>query len=87
MCTQKRTEVLYMSLNLNKIKEARISKGLTQDDVAREMGWKTRTPYAKRENGFVDIGADELQKMARIFGYDENQLGIFFSFNVPDKER
>lgn len=76
-----------MSLNLNKLRALRIEKGLTQDDMAREMGWKTRTPYAKRENGFVDIGANELQKMAEILGYSENELGIFFTFNVLEKER
>ncbi len=76
-----------MSLNLNKLRALRVEKGLTQDDMAREMGWKTRTPYAKRENGFVDIGANELQKMAEILGYSENELGIFFTFNVLEKER
>lgn len=76
-----------MSLNLKKIRALRIEKGLTQDDMAREMGWKTRTPYAKRENGFVDIGANELQKMAEILGYSEKELGIFFTFDVLEKER
>ena len=51
------------------------------------MGWSTRTPYAKRENGLVSIGADELIKMAEIFGYSANELGIFFKVSVPEKER
>lgn len=55
--------------------------------MAREMGWKTRTPYAKRENGIVNIGADELAKMASILGYNKNELGIFFTTNVPKRER
>lgn len=76
-----------MTLNLKKLKEARVKKGLTQDEMAEKMGWKTRTPYAKRENGFVDIGADELMKMADILGYKKDQLGIFFEFVVPEKER
>lgn len=76
-----------MALNLEKLKEIRIASGLTQDEMAKRMGWKTRTPYAKRENGFVDTGADELQKMAEILGYSKNQLGIFFTYNVLEKER
>lgn len=76
-----------MKLNLEKIKEKRNAKGLTQDDMAKLMGWRTRTPYAKRENGFVDIGANELIKIASILGYKKDQLGIFFSHSVPDKER
>jgi len=51
------------------------------------MGWSTRTPYAKRENGFVSIGADELAKMATILGFSRDELGIFFTKDVPNKER
>lgn len=76
-----------MSLNLKKIKEERIERGITQEAMAEKLGWKTRTPYAKRENGFVDIGADELQKIGEALGYNKDQLGIFFTFNVPEKER
>ena len=48
------------------------------------MGWKTRTPYAKRENGIVDIGANEFIKMAKILGYETNNLDIFTQ-DVPEK--
>lgn len=76
-----------MSLDLKRLKAERIAKGLTQDEMAQAMGWKTRTPYAKRENGIVGIGADELVKMANILGYNENELGIFFRVSVPEKEQ
>ena len=76
-----------MALNLEKIKETRVEKGITQDEMARKLGWKTRTPYAKRENGFVDIGADELQRIGEVLGYGKDQLGIFFTFGVPERER
>ncbi|MDT3946824.1 XRE family transcriptional regulator, partial [Staphylococcus aureus] len=55
--------------------------------MAHKMGWKTRTPYAKRENGIVDIGANEFIKMAKILGYETNNLDIFFTNNVLEKER
>ena len=76
-----------MTLDLRRLRAERIAKGLTQDEMAEAMGWKTRTPYAKRENGIVGIGADELVKMATILGYTENELGLFFTVNVPEKER
>lgn len=87
-CSQKGTnggEV--MELNLNRLKAERIAAGLTQDQVAEKMGWKTRTPYAKRENGLVEIGANEFIKLAKILGYDTNELEIFFTKDVPERER
>lgn len=76
-----------MTLNLNRLRAERIANGITQDEMAHKMGWKTRVPYAKRENGIVDIGANEFIKMAKILGYDTNELDIFFTQNVPKKER
>lgn len=76
-----------MTLDLLRLKAERVAKGLSQDEMARKMGWKTRTPYAKRENGIVNIGADELVKMASILVYSKNDLGIFFTTTVPKRER
>ena len=76
-----------MTIDLRRIKAERIAKGYTQDEMAEKMGWKTRTPYAKRENGIVSIGADELAKIAEILDFSTDQLGIFFTLNVPEKER
>ena len=75
---------MNMTIDLNRIKAERIANDLTQDEVAKRMGWKTRAAYAKRENG---IGANELIKLASIFGYDKEDLGIFFKANVPEKEQ
>lgn len=76
-----------MTIDLRRIKAERIAKGYTQDEMAEKMGWKTRTPYAKRENGIVSIGADELVRIAEILDFSTDQLGIFFTINVPEKER
>ncbi|PIH08374.1 transcriptional regulator [Staphylococcus epidermidis] len=76
-----------MVLNLKRLRAERIACGITQDEMAQMMGWKTRTPYAKRENGIVDIGANEFIKMAKILGYETNNLDIFFTQVVPEKER
>lgn len=74
-------------LNLKRLKAERIARDFTQDDMAKLMGWKDRGAYAKRENGFVNIGADELMRMAEILGIEKHELGIFFTLSVPERER
>jgi len=51
---------------------------MNQDEMAKAMGWHTRSSYAKRENGITSIDVNEFVKMASILGYGINQLGIFF---------
>ena len=76
-----------MTVDLRRIKAERIAKGFTQDEMADMLGWKNRALYAKRENGIVSIGADELAKIAEVLGFSKDELGIFFTTNVPTKER
>lgn len=76
-----------MILNLRRLRAERIAKGMNQDEMAKAMGWNTRASYAKRENGITTISANELVKMASILGYGANQLDLFFTDNVPDRER
>lgn len=76
-----------MTIDLRRLKAERIAKGLSQEDMAELLGWKSRATYSKRETGRVNIGADELAKIADILGYSSNQLGIFFTVSVPKRER
>lgn len=55
--------------------------------MASKMGWNSRTPYVKRELGTIDIGVDEFLKMVKILGYNENNLSIFFTEDVPEREQ
>lgn len=75
-----------MTINLKRLKAERLANGLNQEEMAKRMGWKSRTPYAKRENGLVTIGADELVQMAEILGYNIDELRIFFNPSVPKRE-
>jgi transcriptional regulator with XRE-family HTH domain len=87
-CSQKETKGgNTMTLNLKRLRAERIAKGMNQDEMAKAMGWHTRSSYAKRENGITTISATELVKMASILGYGANQLDLFFTDNVPNKER
>ncbi len=73
-----------MKLNLKRLKAERVAKGLTQDDMARLMGWQSRTPYVKRENGYVPMGVDDLIKITQILGYPIDKISIFFTQDVPE---
>lgn len=72
-------------LDIKRLKAERIAKGYTQEYMAEKMGYKDRALYAKRENGIVNIGADELYKIARILEIED--MRIFFKLNVPERER
>ena len=56
------------------------------------MSWRTRwggkqeLRTLKEKNGIVDIGANEFIKMAKILGYETNNLDIFYSIRSR-KER
>ena len=66
------------------MKAERIARNLSQEEVAIKLG-KNRTWLAKRENGNVDVGADELAAIATVLKIDD--LSIFFTWNVPEKQR
>lgn len=76
-----------MNLNLKRLKAERVAKGLTQDEIAKRIGLTSRVQYAKRENGTVKIDVEEFIKIIQALGYTENDLSIFFTKTVPEKER
>ncbi|UXU67437.1 helix-turn-helix domain-containing protein [Staphylococcus agnetis] len=59
-----------MKLNLDRLRRARERKKFTQDDVAKALGFKSRSAYSKRENGKATLGADELAIISEMLGYD-----------------
>ncbi|MDK9870062.1 Cro/Cl family transcriptional regulator [Staphylococcus equorum] len=67
-----------MKLNLERLKQSRKDNELSQEDMVRALGWKSRSQYSKRESGSVSIGADELIAIAKILGYSKEEVGYFF---------
>ena len=51
-----------------KIKAERIKKGLTQDELARKLGYKSRTSINKIETGARDIPRSQIKQIAEILG-------------------
>jgi len=75
---RKRIEVKVLKLNLERLKQSRKDNDLSQEDMVRALGWKSRSQYSKRESGSVSIGADELIAIAKILGYSKEEVGYFF---------
>lgn len=75
-----------MLVNLQRIKAERLVRGLTQEDMAKKMGWHDRSSYARREKGVTPIGADELIKIAEILDCT-NDMSLFFKLDVPKREQ
>lgn len=59
-----------MKLNLARLRRVRERKNFTQDDIAKALGFKSRSAYSKRENGKATLGADELAVISDLLGYD-----------------
>lgn len=55
-------------LDLNKVREKRIEKGLSQKEIANLLGISNRTSYTRMENGLVQLKATDLEKIAQILG-------------------
>lgn len=67
----------------SKIKELRISKGLSCNQMAQLIG-VTKATYSKKENGLVRFSLDEAKIISDKF--QETIEHIFFSFKVTENE-
>ena len=51
-----------------RIRQLRINNGMSQDDLARSMGYKDRSMITKIESGKVDISQKKIIAFARVLG-------------------
>lgn len=65
----------------DKIKERRENLGLSQDDLASKLGYKSRTTIAKMESGANDITQSMVLKLASIL---ETSPGYLMSWGSDD---
>ncbi|MEI4616343.1 helix-turn-helix transcriptional regulator [Bacillus cereus] len=63
-----------MKLNTKKIKELRVSKGLTQDEVAKTMGYTSRNSYSQVETGKREPKLFKLSLLANLYNITIDEL-------------
>lgn len=68
-------------LNLEKIKQLRKNKRLSQGDMARIIGLNTLYPYHRKESGAQSFTAEELHTIAEYFGLP---VEYFFTHQLAD---
>lgn len=67
----------------DRIKEARLAKGMTQDELAKALGLKSRSSINKMEKNTYEIGLDRLKQIARVLDVDPDYLAFG---NTEDKK-
>lgn len=72
-----------MNAYIQKIKELRTQKGLSQEQVAEAIG-VSRPTYGAIETGKQTLDVEEVQKLARLFGVGVDEL---LSGNIPNIEK
>ena len=72
-----------MNMYIQKIKELRTEKGLSQEQVAKAIG-VSRPTYTAIEVGKQKLDLEEAQKLAKLFGIGVDEL---LSGNIPDIEK
>lgn len=70
-------------VDANKLRGAIVSKGMTQEEVARQIGITPKTFYLKVKKGV--FGSDEIEKMIDILNIDD-PISIFFAKEVTFKD-
>lgn len=65
-----------LQVNLDKIKQLRIQRGMTLAYVSAELGFATQQGYYYKESGRIELTAVELGKLAVLYGVSADDLLI-----------
>ena len=61
------------------LKKLRLKNGLTQEEVALQLGYKDKSGYNHLENGKVKLSISQANTLSKLYGVD---IGIFFANEV-----
>lgn len=67
-----------------RIKNIRIQKGMTQEEVAKAMGYNTRSTISRIEKGEIDLQQSTIMKFAEVFGVTPIYLLFGAATETPD---
>ena len=62
------------------IKKERIEKGMSQEELARKVGYADKTMISRIENGKIDLPQSKIEEFAKVFGVT---AGYLMGWNVP----
>lgn len=71
--------------NLQKLRYERLSRKVSQEEVAKRLGIN-RSSYHKKENGVIKISVNEFSEILNVLGIPQNEAGNFFTLDVPERE-
>jgi transcriptional regulator with XRE-family HTH domain len=63
-----------LAINLQKIRQLREMRHLTQKDLACQLGYRTATGYCRLEKGRRQLSAEHLLALAAILGVPVSEL-------------
>lgn len=70
-------------MNHKLLKERRLANGLTQEVMARSLGYKDKSSYSLIENGRTSVNIEIANKIAQILNLSNSQkVEIFFDDKV-----
>ncbi|RAK19145.1 helix-turn-helix protein [Anoxybacillus vitaminiphilus] len=72
-----------VKVNLAQVRKLRKDKGLSQEDVAKMLGFNTVYPYHRKESGQQSFTAEELMKLAQMYKVSYEN---FFIFDIAENE-
>jgi len=70
----------------NKIKRLRLEKGMTQDELAKLLGYSSRSTINKIESDINTISYEKIKKLVEIFNIDASELVEDESYDNPSEE-
>lgn len=75
-----------MDFNLQKLRYERMSRQVSQEEVASALNI-SRSYYHKKETGKAKMTVDEFAKVVEILGIPESEIIYFFTRKVPVREQ
>lgn len=75
-----------MKFNLQKLRYERLSRQISQEEVAAALNI-SRSYYHKKETGKAKMTVEEFGKVIEFLGIPESEIINFFTRSVPERER
>lgn len=65
-------------ISLKILKTVRKAKGITQEEMARRLGYSGKQGYCELENGHVEMTVNQLCSIKKILGFSDEEIIDYF---------